>query len=369
MFRFYNDIVNNIVARRVYLAVLFLFFIFVIGSIGYHFIEGMEFFEGFYMTFITITTIGFGEVKTLSMGGRLFTIAISLLGIGIIAYIASQTTQLLFESQLFRRRTMKKQLEKINNHYIVCGYGRIGHRIAMDLKGADVPVVVVDNRADAIERLEDDQILYVEGNAQEEDTLVDAGVKRADGMICALSRDEDNVFATLIARELNEDLFILVRTNRHQNTKKILRSGANKVISPYEIGADRMANVILRPYVDQFIENIMGGMTQDHVFDEAKVFKGSHLENKTLAESEIRQKYFVVIVGVIPANSEELVFNPGSDHRLKAGDSLIVLGDVDRIEKLRTEGCDDDRSLSERVSEHDFIKKIGQNSPLFKTQA
>lgn len=368
MFRFYNDIINNIVARRVYLALIFLLFIFVVGSVGYHFIEGMEFFEGFYMTFITITTIGFSEVQTLSETGRLFTIVVSLMGIGIIAYIASQTTQLLFESQLFRRRTMKKQLEKISNHYIVCGYGRIGERIAKDLQNANIPVVVVDNRSSVTERLDQDRMLYVEGNAQQEETLDAAGIRRADGMVCALSRDEDNVFATLIGRELNEDLFILVRTNRHQNTKKILRSGANKVISPYEIGADRMANVILRPYVDQFIEKIMSGSTQDHVFDEAKVFESSDLDGKTLAESKIRQKYFVVIVGIIPANSNELVFNPESSHRLQAGDSLIVLGNVDRIEKLRREGCDDNRSLSERVSEHDFIKKIGQDTSIFESQ-
>lgn len=367
MFRFYNDIINKIVARRVYLAGSFLLVIFILGSVGYHFIEGMGFFEGFYMTFITITTIGFSEVTSLTRTGRIFTIFVSLMGIGIIAYIASQTTQLLFESQLFRKRTMKKQLQKIDNHYIICGYGRIGERIAKDLKNADIPVVVVDNRPSVIERLDEDQLLYVEGNAQEEDTLKEAGITRADGLVCALSRDEDNVFTTLIARELNEDLFILVRTNRHQNTRKILRSGANKVISPYEIGADRMANVILRPYVDQFIENILGGSEQDHVFDEAKVFEGSDLDGKTLAESKIRQKYFVVIVGVIPGDSEQLVFNPDSGHRLEAGDSLIVLGNVDRIEQLRKDGCEDHRSLSERVSEYDFIQKIGQDSTLFQT--
>lgn len=368
MFRFYNDIINNIVARRVYVASAFLFFIFILGSVGYHTIEGMGFFEGFYMTFITITTIGFSEVKTLTRTGRIFTILLSLMGIGVIAYIASQTTQLLFESQLFRKRAMKKQLKKINDHYIVCGYGRIGERIAKDLKNADIPVVVIDNRSSVIERLDEDQLLYVEGNAHEEDTLKEAGIQKADGLVCTLPRDEDNVFTTLIARELNEDIFILSRTNRHQNTRKILRSGANKVISPYEIGADRMANVILRPYVDQFIERLLGGSEQDQVFDEAKVFEGSDLDGKTLAESEIRQKYFVVIVGIIPADSGQLLFNPKSDHRLEAGDSLIVLGNVDRIAKLRKEGCDDHRSLSERVSEYDFIQNIGQESSIFKSQ-
>lgn len=335
------------------MAAAFLGVIFILGSTGYLLIEGMSFFDGFYMTFITITTIGFSELKNLSDSGRILTMVIFIMGIGVISYIASQTTQLLFESEMFRKRAMKKQLEKMENHYIICGYGRIGHRIAEVLKEAQIPVVVVENRDSSIDRVRGDRILYVQGNAQEESVLKEAGIERARGLICALSMDQDNVFSTLIARELNEDIFILVRTNERPNTRKIYRAGADKVISPYEIGADRMANVILRPHVDQFIDRLTGG-EQDHVFDEVIVFEGADLANKTLVEAKIRQKYFVVIIAIIPEENSGILFNPGSDDTINVGDSLIVLGDVERIEQLRTDGCNDNRDLSDRVSKHNF---------------
>ncbi|MGK7370309.1 MAG: potassium channel family protein [Candidatus Halalkalibacterium sp. M3_1C_030] len=360
MRRLYSDIIDNIVALRIAIATSVLMVVFALGTIGYHLVEGMTFFDGFYMTFITITTIGFSELKNLSDIGRILTMIIFVMGIGVISYIASQTTQLLFESELFRRRAMNKQLNRMENHYIVCGYGRIGHRISEVLQDANIPIVVVENRDTSIERIKDDKLLYVQGNAQEESILKEAGIERARGLVCALSRDQDNVFTTLIARELNEDIFILVRTNERQNTRKIKRSGADKVISPYEIGADRMANVILRPHVDQFIDRITGE-SQDHVFDEITIFEGAELAGKTLAEAQIRQKYFVVIIAIIPADEKGILFNPGSDDIMHVGDSLIVLGDVERIETMRIEGCNDNRSLSDRVSNYDFKEKLLNN--------
>jgi voltage-gated potassium channel len=361
MFRFYNDIIDNIILIRIAIAVSILVVVFIVGSVGYHFIEGMQFFDGFYMTFITITTIGFAELTNLSQGGRILTMVVFVMGIGVISYIASQTTQLIFESEIFRLRAMKKQLEKMERHYIIAGYGRIGHRIAEVLQDANISIVVIDNRESSIERIKDDKLLYVDGDAQDEEVLKEAGIERAKGLVCTLSRDQDNVFTTLIARELNPDLFILVRTNHHQNTKKIKRAGADKVISPYEIGADRMANVILRPNVDQFMDQILGGTTQDHVFDEVKIFEGSDLADKTLAEAQIRQKYFVVIIAIIPDDKKNIRFNPGSDDKISVGDSLIVLGDIERIKHLREEGCEDFRTLEERVSNYDFIQNMNQS--------
>lgn len=361
MRRLYSHIIDNVVALRIMIATGILIVVFFLGSTGYHFVEDMSFFDGFYMTFITITTIGFSELKNLSNMGRILTMGIFVMGIGVISYIASQTTQLLFESELFMRRAMDKQLKKMENHYIVCGYGRIGHRISEVLQDANIPIVVVENRDISIERIKEDNLIYVQGNAQEESVLKEAGIERARGLVCALSRDQDNVFSTLIARELNEDIFILVRTNERQNTKKIMRSGADKVISPYEIGADRMANVILRPHVDQFIDRITGE-SQDHVFDEITIFEGAELAGKTLAEAKIRQKYFVVIVAIVPADGGGMLFNPGSDAQLQVGDSLIVLGDVERIADMRTEGCNDNRSLSDRVSKYNFTDKLINNS-------
>jgi len=346
---FVRELADNLFAYRIGMATLILIAVFIIGSVGFHLIEGMNFFDGFYMTFITISTIGFREIADLSVEGRVFTVIIFVMGVGVISYIASQSTQLLFESELFFKRAMKSKLQKIKNHYIICGYGRIGHRIAEVLRDANLPVVVVERRESSLEKITQDGLLYVEGNAQEEELLVEAGIKRARGLICALSNDQDNVFTTLIARELNPDIFILVRTNEQKNERKIMRAGADKVISPYEIGADRMANVILRPNVDQFIQSLTNGVSEDHAFEEVKVFEGSEMAGKTLSDIHVRARYFIVIIAIIRAGEDEVKFNPGGHDTIHVGDSLIVLGDRQKIQEFRTEACKDNREPAERI--------------------
>lgn len=334
--------------KNIFTASLILILIFTIGSIGYHFIEDMTFFEGLYMTFITISTIGFTELHTLSNEGRIFTMVVFVMGIGVISYIASQTTQLIFEGELFFKRAMKKKLEKMENHYIICGYGRIGHRIAEVLKDAGLPVVIVENRNSSLERLKEANFAFVQGDAEDEQTLIDAGIKKAYSLICTLSSDQDNVFTTLLARELNPDLFILVRTNENSNRNRVLRAGANKVISPYEIGADRMANVLLRPNVDQFVDSITKHVMQDRTFDEARIMTGSVLDGKTLAEINLRTLYGVLIIAIVPTGGN-ILFNPDSSTQINVGDSLILIGDLKQIDKFRREVCNDKRTLAERT--------------------
>lgn len=345
-----NYSVENTATIRIGLATFFLGIVFFLGSVGYHLIEEMSLFEGFYMTFITITTIGFREVIDLSVKGRIFTIVIFVLGIGVISYIASQTTQLIFESKLFLERVMKKRIQKMKNHYIICGYGRIGHRIAQDLRKADLPVVIVENRESSIDRIIKDQLDYVEGNAQDEESLISAGIRDAKALICSLSSDQDNVFTTLVAREIRPDIFILVRTNENRNRRKVLKAGADKVISPYEIGADRMANVILRPNVDKFLEKMTSGDHQDHTFEEVQISNKSDVVGKSLMDINVRNKYSVLIIAII-SEKGSIDFNPGGKTVLKEGDSLIVLGDLEKIDLFRKTVCQDERSLSERAEE------------------
>tara|TARA_R110000868_G_scaffold235273_9_gene489170 strand:+ start:30565 stop:31572 length:1008 start_codon:yes stop_codon:yes gene_type:complete len=332
--------------------------IFIIGTIGYHYIEDMEFFDSFYMTFITISTIGFREVKSLTIEGRIFTMAIFIFGIGVISYIASQTTQLLFESELFLQRAMRKKLENMNNHYIICGYGRIGHRIANVLDDANLPIVIVENRESSIQRIQSDKYVYVQGDAQDENVLKEAGIDKAKALICTLSSDKDNVFTTLLAREMNSDLFVLVRANENKNKLRISRAGANKVISPYDIGADRMANVILRPNVEQFIETMTRDNSQDHTFDEVLISEGSKLSNKTLAEINVRSTYEVLIIAII-AEGERIKFNPKGTDVILTGNSLILLGDLKKIQAFRSEMCNDTRSLAERAEQIENIETNG----------
>lgn len=346
---------DNIIVTRIIIAFGILVIIFAIGSAGYNLIEDISVFDGFYMTFITITTIGFTEVVDLSAAGRIFTVIIFVLGIGVISYIASQTTQIIFESELFRKRAMQKQIDNLEQHYIIAGYGRIGRRIANVLDDANIPIVIIELDEDTIEKIRKDNFLYIQGDAQDEQNLKDAGIKRAKGLIGALARDQDNIFVTLTGRDLNSDLFILTRTYEQKNTRKILRAGANKVISPYEIGADRMANAILRPNVDQFIDNILGETTQDYFFDEVRIFEDSPLVGQTLAEAQIRQKYSVVVIAIIPDDKQTIEFNPRGDDTLSKGDSLILIGDFEHIKKFREDVCKDFRTIDERVSNYDFI--------------
>tara|TARA_R110002124_G_scaffold134495_4_gene297270 strand:+ start:5916 stop:6983 length:1068 start_codon:yes stop_codon:yes gene_type:complete len=334
--------------KNIVTAAFIMLFIFTLGSTGYHFIEGMTWFEGLYMTFITISTIGFTELQTLSNEGRIFTMMIFVTGIGVISYIASQTTQLIFEGELFYKRAMQKRLKKMENHYIICGYGRIGHRIAEVLKDAGLPLVVVENRISSIERLKEDKMPFIEGDAEDESTLLSAGIDKAQSLICTLSSDQDNVFTTLLARDLNPDLFILVRTNEIANRSRVLRAGADKVISPYEIGADRMANVILRPHVDEFVDSITKYTMQDHTFDEALIVEDSVLDGKSLAEITLRTQYGVLIIAIIPKDGN-IQFNPDSSSQINVGDSLILIGDLKQIDKFRREVCNDTRPLAERT--------------------
>lgn len=335
---------------KIGIAAVIMLNVFGVGTIGYHFLEGLSWFEGFYMTFITISTIGFTELKTMTVEGRIFTVIIFVMGIGVISYIASQTTQVLFESELFYKRAMKKQLERMEGHYIICGYGRIGHRIAEDLRSADLPLVIVENRESSIERIRRDNLPYVEGDAQDEESLLDAGILRAKALICTLSSDQDNVFTTLLARELHPDIFILVRTNENKNRRKILRAGADKVISPYDIGADRMANVILRPNVDQFIDKMTRGEQQDHTFEEVMIAEESEIAGKSLIEINVRNKYSVLIIAIL-SEGGKMNFNPESSTVINSGDSMIILGDPEKIRLFRKEVCKDFRSLSERAEQ------------------
>ena len=349
-----KNFIDNPGLRNIAAATLIMVVIFSIGSVGYQIIENMTWFEGLYMTFITISTIGFTELHTLSNEGRVFTMMLFVTGIGVISYIASQTTQLLFEGELFYKRAMTKKLEKMENHYIICGYGRIGHRIAAVLNDAGLPLVIVENRESSIEQLREDKIPFVEGDAEDEDTLLEAGIEKAQSLICTLSSDQENVFTTLLARDLNPDLFILVRTNETTNKNRVLRAGADKVISPYEIGADRMANVILRPHVDQFVDSITRYTMQDHTFDEALIAEGSILDGKSLAEINLRTEYGVLIIAIIP-KGESIQFNPDSSSHINVGDSLILIGDLDQIDKFRREVCNDKRPLSERTRNTETI--------------
>jgi len=313
-----------------------------VGTVGYMALEAMRPLDALYMTFITLTTIGFTEVGELSDPGRIFTMAIATVGIGTFATLATRAVQLIVLSTDFRTRRMQKRIDALSDHYVVCGYGRIGQRVANDLRSAGRDVVVIDRREDRAEQLNEHGYLYVADDAEEERALLAAGLERAAGLVLVLPQDAANVFVALSAREIRPergpgDLFIVARTNEQTAYNKLLRAGVDKVVSPLEIGADRIAQTILRPRVDRFMEQVLGVGAMDFDLEEIPVTAGSFLDGLSLVEADFRRRYNAIVVGILTA-AGDWRFNPDAREALNAGDTLIVLGSPDRIGHIRTGG-------------------------------
>ena len=325
--------------REILLAGLALLVLFAIGTIGYAFLEGWTIIEGLYMTFLTLSTIGFQEVRPLSNTGYFFTLGLGVTGIGLLSFVAVRSAQFLFASERLRERRIMKRIEDLSGHYIVCGYGRVGERLAEDLRQENRSVVVVDVSEEAISALTDDEHLYVQGNAEDESVLHAAGIERARGLILTLPEDSSNVFVALTAQEINPELFILARTVDHDNRSKLLNAGVDKVIAPAEVGADRMAQVVLRPHTDEFLAHVLHTSALSRQIDEVQVHENAPLAGQTLAESNFRQQFDAIVIGIIDADAGAMTFNPAPSERIGGGDILIVLGEAAVIDALRTKAC------------------------------
>ena len=275
----------------------------------------------------------------LSSTGRLFTIVLIIVGVGFIAYSAGSIVQFMVEGQLrsiLGRKKVEKKISSLRGHYIICGYGRIGSNICHELKERPVPFVVVEHDQKRCEQLSRDEVLFVEGDATQDETLLKAGIQHARGLVTAVTSDTANVYITLTARGLNPDLFILSRASEEGAEKKLRRAGANKVISPYVMGASRMAQAILRPSVVDFIEIATAGKNFELQIEESRVAGDSGLVNKTLITSGIRKEFGVIIVGIKKGDGQ-MLFNPEPTTLIEAGDILITLGEqaaVERLEKV-----------------------------------
>jgi len=326
--------------REILLSTVALLVVIVVGTGGYILLEGWSWMDGIFMTFITLTTIGFGEVRPLSPVGQVFTILIAITGIGIVTFVATRSAQLLLASDRLHERRIMNQINDLTNHFIICGYGRVGQRLAEDLQSAQRDFVVIDRDDEQVQELREDDLLYVKGNAEDEEVLKRAGIERAVGLILALPDDSANVFVTLTAREMNPGVFILTRTMNHRNRSKLLNAGADKVIAPSEVGADRMAQVILRPNVDSFMERVLHTSALSLGIEEVEVKPGASLAGESLSESNFRQQFDAIVIGMIDQSEDgAMKFNPSPEDRIQEGDILIVLGDPDMIHALRTRGC------------------------------
>jgi voltage-gated potassium channel len=232
-----------------------------------------------------------------------------------------------------------RKIKHMEDHYIVSGYGRIGKRVAEDLQRAGKDFVVIDRDENEYEAMQEANIPSIRGDSEDEETLREAGIERAYGLIITLPEDSTNVFVTLVARELNPNLFILARTNDVKNRRKLLQAGAQKVVAPSDVGADRMAQVILRPNVDRFMEQVLQTNALGLQMEEVLVQTDAPLAGKSLAASNFRQQFDAIVIAIIDEETGEMKFNPGPHDQIEAGDVLIVLGSEEMIARLRREGC------------------------------
>lgn len=321
-----------------HVAVLIVLFvgILAIGTLGYILIEGFSFLNALFMTVITLSTVGYGEVQPLDPAGRIFTIVLILMGAGFVAYNLAYFSQLLLDGNLlemYRRRRVRKNIEQVTDHYIICGFGQMGQIIAQELTRYRIPVVVIESDETALFRLQEKGFLHLAGDATEEANLLTAGIERARGLVSVVFKDTDNVFIVLTARDLNKDLFICARSGGSGIEKKLLKAGANRVVSPYASGAIRIAQHILRPTVTDFLELALSGTGMELSMEEICIPEGAELAGKDLLHSGIRGEYNLIIVA-IKRYDGKMIYNPSPREVLQAGDILVAIGPQDNLARF-----------------------------------
>jgi len=307
-------------------------------TIGYMIIEGWSFTDAVYMTVITLSTVGYGEVQRLSPTGRIFTIVVIILGVGFVFYLAGSIIQFMVEGrirEILGRRKLEKKIRGQKGHYIICGYGRVGSSICEALGSKPIGIVVIERDPARVAKLNERNILHVAGEATDEENLIRANVQQARGLIAALKTDSDNVYVILSARQLNSDLFIMARSGEERSERKLIAAGADKVVCPYSMGAHRMAQTILRPTVTDFLELTLMDTTRDIQMEEMPVYPSSKLIDVALQDSGIRKELDLIIVAVKKAQGN-MLFNPSSQTRLEAGDTVIAIGEKQNLERLET---------------------------------
>jgi voltage-gated potassium channel len=314
--------------RRILISIFALIGVISFGTIGYSVVENWDFFDSLYMTIITLTTVGYNEVHDLSKAGRAFTIILVLSGVGAVLYLLGTFSRVIIEGEIreiFGRRKLIKKIEGMKNHYIICGYGRMGNIICKEMTEYDTPFVIVERSADILASM-DKSVLAIQGDATHDDVLKEAGIQNALGLISVLSSDADNLYVVLSARGLNPKLTIVARSSEETAERKLLRAGADRVISPYYIGGLRIAHTILKPAVVDFIEFATRSGNLELQIEEVEVGDRSNLINQSLDQSGIRKEMGVIIVA-IKRSSGEMEFNPQSNSIIKIGDTLIAMGE------------------------------------------
>jgi voltage-gated potassium channel len=308
----------------------------VIGTIGYMVLEGWSAWDAFYMTMITVTTVGYREIHDMSYAGEAWTVVLLLSGVATLFYTASTLMALVVEGGLhthFTRRRFNRMLEQLTDHFIICGYGRIGSIIADEFRKQGVAFVVIDRSAERVHEIIAGGGIAVEADASREDVLLRVGIHRARGLIAAVSTDAENVYTVLSARVLRPDLFIIARVESADAEQKLRRAGADRVISPYQLGGIQMAATALRPAVVDFMRLATTSERLDLAAEQIELGPDAPFVGKKLRDANLRQTFGVIVVAIKRTNGQ-MQFNPSPDDILQAGDQLVLLGNADQLKAL-----------------------------------
>lgn len=304
-----------------------------VGTLGYRLVEGWSFIDSFYMTVITLTTIGYGEVHPLTTHGRFFTVGLIFVGLGMVYYALMEGARFVVEgeiNELITRRRFMKAIERIENHIIVCGFGRMGSHICHQLDARGIPFVLVEEDLDVLAKATGQGFLTVQGDATEEETLRKGGVERAKALVAVVDTDAENLYTVLTTKEINPGIEIIARAAEESAHKKLIRAGADKVISPYQIGATRVLMSIIKPTVVGFLEVVMDQKELNVELEEVEVAESSAYVGKALVETDIRRELNLIIIAIKKGDGT-MVFNPGPDTVVDSGDTLIAMGHPDML--------------------------------------
>lgn len=307
----------------------------VLGTLGFHLIEGWSILDSLYASTQTVTTVGYGDVAPATRNGRLFATILMLVGVGVVLYALTSTVQSIVQSELlatFDQRRRLRRMSQLRNHFIICGAGRVGSHLVRTLSTGHEDMVVIERDPQRVAELEDRGVIVLARDATLEETLRDAGVERARGLAACLPDDADNVYVVLTARDLNPQLHIVARAAEEQAESKLVRAGANRVVAPTIIGGHRMAVALMKPAVGDFIDSITAN-TLGLGLEQLEIDPSSFLVERKLSESGIRSQLDIVIVSIRRSDGR-MLFNPSGDSVIEAGDMLIAIGSAESLMKL-----------------------------------
>lgn len=307
------------------------------GTLGYHLIEGAGWWPSFYMTVITLTTVGYGEVFPLSPAGEAFTVVLLLVGLGLLILVATEVARGVLADelrQLLGQARRSRMIERLSGHEIVCGWGRMGQAVADELRRSARPLVVIERNPEKARRLQELNISVVAGDATNEAVLRSAGIARARGLVACLNDDAHNVYTVLTARALNPALFIVARATEEGAEARILQAGANRAVNPYHLGGVRLAHMLVKPAVVEFLDSSLQPAGNDLQLEQVALPCASQAAGRTLAELDLRRRHGVAVAAV--RRGDALFPNPEASLRLEAGDVLVVLGTPPQLESFES---------------------------------